>query len=278
MHPIIARIPFVRRPFFQRDSALRERDRAMTERDRARAELQALRTATPMPPVVTGGLHAFAVQSYSADVGTKPPVYYQRYDQAFAARNFRPTTMLEVGVHMGESTKVFSSVFPEATIVGIDIKKNDIDFSGFPQITYLEADQTKPDVLNRIMDEHFPNGIDLVIDDASHIGSFTKITFDTVFPRVRRGGLYIVEDWGTGYWDDFPDGGRYQEYPLNFFDGHPPKRLPSHDYGMVGFIKSLVDYTGEGDMRVTQAAPRLHQNRIHILEVSPGICIAEKTS
>jgi hypothetical protein len=224
----------------------------------------------------TNPLFEFSQQFYSADQGTKPPAYYLRYDEVFRNKDFIPRTMLEVGVHMGESTKVFSSVYPDLSIVAVDLKTYDIDFSDYPRVTYLQADQSDQLNLRSICEKHFPDGIDLVIDDASHIGYLSKLTFDAVFPYVKKGGLYIVEDWGTGYWDDWPDGSRYQEFPVTMHDGHLPKRISSHDCGMVGFVKSLVDLTGEDDIRPAQAAPRLHAHRVRTLEVSPGICIAQK--
>ncbi|MGH9553737.1 MAG: hypothetical protein ACRD3W_30435, partial [Terriglobales bacterium] len=206
----------------------------------------------------------------------KHPVYYQRYDRAFSARGFRPTSILEVGVHSGESTKVFSSVFPDAKIVGIDIKRKKIDFSDYPMVTYLQADQGDATALHAILEEYFPTGVDLVIDDASHIGSLSRATWDAVFPHVRSGGLYIVEDWGTGYWDDFPDGGRFQEYSATLSNGRPPRRLPSHDFGMIGFVKSLVDYTSEAEIRDTQASSATRNSRVAVLEFSQSIVIADK--
>jgi predicted O-methyltransferase YrrM len=37
--------------------------------------------------------------------------------------------------------------------------------------------------------------IDVVIDDASHLLTPTRTSFETLFPLVRPGGLYIFEDW-----------------------------------------------------------------------------------
>jgi hypothetical protein len=75
----------------------------------------------------------------------------------------------------------------------------------------------------------------------------------------------VIEDWGTGYWPNFPDGHRYEgPYAAPGHSGPPPtvepretgglarlrarltrspgrERFPSHDYGMVGFVKTLVD-------------------------------------
>jgi hypothetical protein len=37
--------------------------------------------------------------------------------------------------------------------------------------------------------------LDLVIDDASHLLEQSRSTFNTLFPRLRPGGLYVLEDW-----------------------------------------------------------------------------------
>lgn len=42
MHPVLARMPLIRRPFYQRDLALQQRDRALLERDAAIQERDAL--------------------------------------------------------------------------------------------------------------------------------------------------------------------------------------------------------------------------------------------
>lgn len=37
--------------------------------------------------------------------------------------------------------------------------------------------------------------VDAIIDDASHEYSPTKAAFETSFPFLRAGGVYIIEDW-----------------------------------------------------------------------------------
>jgi SAM-dependent methyltransferase len=224
-------------------------------------------------------LHERARSSWSDDKGTKPLECYLKYDEFFRSREpgFTPTSILEIGVHLGESTKIFAEVYREAKIVGIDIEKHEIDFSHHSNILYLQADQGDARTLLSIIVEHFPQGVDLVIDDASHIGCLSKMTFDAVFPRVRPGGIYIVEDWGTGYWDEWVDGSRYQEFTGVPRGGSVPKRMPSHDFGMVGFVKSLVDMTSEPDIRSGWGAPVVHtSSRIKTLQFTAGLCIAEK--
>ena len=51
-----------------------------------------------------------------------------------------------------------------------------------------------------IVDEEFDGApLDLVIDDASHRLEPTRASFDMLFPRLRPGGLYIIEDWNCDH-------------------------------------------------------------------------------
>jgi hypothetical protein len=199
-------------------------------------------------------LYNLAQASISADSVTKPLSYYKIYDREIAEENRYPDAILEIGVHKGESTKILAARFPAARIVALDHRLADIDFSGYPNITYLQCDQTDRTALDAICNKHFAAGIDLVIDDASHIGQFSSITFHTVFPHLKSGALYIVEDWGTGYWPSWTDGGRYRLAHPGRVGGRIRKSIPSHDLGMVGFVKSLIDFTAIDDITDRRAA------------------------
>ena len=49
----------------------------------------------------------------------------------------------------------------------------------------------------------FDGPLDLVIDDASHFYGPTLASFETLFPLLTPGGLYIIEDWAWGHWPGF---------------------------------------------------------------------------
>ena len=62
----------------------------------------------------------------------------------------------------------------------------------------------------------------------------------------------MIEDWGTGYFEDWPDGRRYRlrgrlRAALKRL-GLGAWRFASHDAGMVGFVKQLIDEQGFGDL------------------------------
>ena len=68
---------------------------------------------------------------------------------------------------------------------------------------YWGVNQGNPEQLRKIVKEEFSGPLDLVIDDASHMYSLTKTSFETLFPLLRPGGIYIIEDWAWAHWKDF---------------------------------------------------------------------------
>jgi predicted O-methyltransferase YrrM len=124
---------------------------------------------------------------------------YEAYERFFRAFREQAVTMFEIGVFEGDSTKVFARHFPKGSIVGVDYALKPIDFADYPNVITRPGDQSDHEFLNKLADELAPAGIDIVLDDASHIGYLSLKTFEILFDRVKPGGLYIIEDWGAGY-------------------------------------------------------------------------------
>ena len=58
------------------------------------------------------------------------------------------------------------------------------------------VDQADPERLATILDDEFGDEpLGLVIDDASHRLEETRASFEALFPRLRPGGLFVIEDW-----------------------------------------------------------------------------------
>src|SRR5262249_41394179 len=65
---------------------------------------------------------------------------------------------------------------------------------------HYAVDQGDKVQLAEIMDSEFPDDpIDLVIDDASHVWDKTVASFEVLYPRVRPGGQFVIEDWAAQY-------------------------------------------------------------------------------
>lgn len=207
---------------------------------------------------------------------TKPVSYYKIYQQYFEPYSGQSLNVLEIGVFKGESLKVLSRFFPESQVLGIDLDMKSIDFTGFTNIKYEQADQTNPAALTQLADRHAPEGFDIIIDDASHIGAFSLKTFEALFPKLKSKGLYIIEDWGTGYWKDWPDGGSFEKFQTAPLPDTIVRRLPSHDYGMVGFVKGLVDLVHIDSVRHSWKSQPLYTSTVEFLHFYPGVVILKK--
>jgi len=83
----------------------------------------------------------------NADPAAKTLNIYAIYDRYFSDFSDRGVTLLELGVHTGESLKVWASYFPRGSIIGVDNLENRVDFSAYPNIVFERGDQTDPDRL-----------------------------------------------------------------------------------------------------------------------------------
>jgi hypothetical protein len=137
-----------------------------------------------------------------------------QYDAFFSAHpNFRPQNVFELGLWDGGSLPFwFENLRPQKQ-VGIDLSKKQ-DSNYFRRYiadrgladrvkAYWGVDQSDAKTLRTIVDRNFDGPLDLVIDDASHFYRQTKISFECLFPLLRPGGLYIIEDWAWEHWRDF---------------------------------------------------------------------------
>ena len=123
----------------------------------------------------------------------KDPAKLLAYGQEFARLRDEAITILEIGVKVGGSLRLWSNYFPRAKIVGADIRPR--RFGRPPRTLIVEGDQSDPVFLDRLATDHGPFGI--VIDDGSHVPEHQILAFENLFPHLQSGGLYICEDIHT---------------------------------------------------------------------------------
>jgi hypothetical protein len=161
--------------------------------------------------------------------------YLEVYDPILSHWTDKDVKLLELGIKKGGSLKLWRDYFPRGTIAGIDLELPE-GFVPGERIQLFQGSQGDTQFLSQVAASIAPGGFDIIIDDASHIGELSKTTFWHLFDHhLKPGGLYAIEDWGTGYLDDFPDGRRFDPKP-SILDP-----FPCHSHGMVGFVKELVD-------------------------------------
>jgi hypothetical protein len=146
--------------------------------------------------------------------------YLEIYDRHFSRFRGTDVHIVEFGVSYGGSLQMWKHYFgPRARIFGIDIN---------PQCKKLEeegveifiGDQGDRNFLKELANK-IPR-IDILIDDGGHTMQQQINTFEELFPRIDRNGIYLCEDLHTSYWTKF--GGGYKkpdtfvEYSKNFID------------------------------------------------------------
>ncbi|MBV9928376.1 MAG: class I SAM-dependent methyltransferase [Acidobacteria bacterium] len=206
--------------------------------------------------------------------------YLRNYEEYFRPLLDKDVRLLELGVLKGGSLLLWRDYFERGRIAGLDLNPAEIeDPTG--RVRLYRGGQQDTALLDRIARECAPEGFDVIIDDCSHVGELARVSFWHLFDRhLKPGGLYVIEDWGTGYWDFWPDGVRYRprrtdrsqlRYRLSRaatrLHNSRLGRLPlagsltriakrglqrglyaTHDYGMVGFVKELIDELGMPDI------------------------------
>jgi len=114
--------------------------------------------------------------------------------------------ILELGIYNGGSIPWLYETCNADFIVGVDISrpKSQViealaraSFSG-QYALYFQTDQADQKSLNKIVNKHFKGELDLVVDDASHLLHLTRRSFEILFPKLRAGGLYVIEDYFAG--------------------------------------------------------------------------------
>lgn len=122
-------------------------------------------------------------------------------------------TMMELGIYDGGSAAFWFECLRPEKLIAIDISPRG-DSSYFRRYvasrglegrlkTHWRVDQSDRERLRSIVGAECPPPLDLVIDDASHIYGPTKASFEALFPLLREGGLYIIEDWAWAHWQEF---------------------------------------------------------------------------
>jgi predicted O-methyltransferase YrrM len=133
----------------------------------------------------------------------KQPPFVEAYLEV--CQQFRGSTIVELGIAEGGSTALLALAASPRKLVSVELAPEPvaalegfIDQRGLRDVVVpvYGVDQADHAGLARAVDEHLDGvPIDLVIDDASHLLDETRSSFETLFPRLRPGGLYLIEDW-----------------------------------------------------------------------------------
>jgi hypothetical protein len=135
--------------------------------------------------------------------GLSPKGYTRLYERYLEPLRDQPIRLLEIGVQRGASMRMWEEFFPNGQMYGIDIKPECEEYAS-ERVAIRIGDQTDRAFLGSVADEIGP--IDVVVDDGGHRMEEHRVSLEVLWPRVRRGGLYFVEDLHTAYREEWGGG------------------------------------------------------------------------
>ena len=137
--------------------------------------------------------------------------YHKIYDFYLKDIYEKDGGMIEIGLLVNRSLKMWLELFPNMHIYGVDI--NPTETSGDSH-TILKCDQSSKNDLEQLLDK-IKHPIHYINDDGSHIPEHQALTFNTLFPLLEPGGIYIIEDIEVSYWEGRGIYGYKADYGLN---------------------------------------------------------------
>jgi hypothetical protein len=134
--------------------------------------------------------------------------YSKTYEKLFENLRYNTMNILEIGIgtleggksnmlrwkekkenyQPGASLKVWKEYFENSQIYGIDVKE-DCMISESRIKTFL-CDSTSDESVGKLPDLNF----DIIIDDGLHSFEAQNKTFKLFYPKLKKGGLYFIED------------------------------------------------------------------------------------
>jgi hypothetical protein len=179
-------------------------------------------------------------------IANKSEDFLKAYKNHLTGRHVK--RFLEIGVQFGGSLKIWRDYFPDAEIIGVDNDPRCENYiKNFPLFI---GDQTDKKFMESLGE------FDVIVDDGGHKMSQQQDTFNIMFPNLKKGGLYVIEDLHTSYWEEFLD-----ERPT------------------TEFIKDMIDHLHEyatDTYRNTSKVQHINKHGVQSLHVYPGIVFIEK--
>jgi cephalosporin hydroxylase len=177
-------------------------------------------------------------------------LYYERH---LGPIRFAPLVFLEIGIQRGKSLKMWEEYLPSARISAIDIDEKCMSYQSERSRVFIGSQTDKGFLLQVVKASggHF----DVIIDDGGHYVDQQLTSFQVLFPTLRSGGIYVIEDLETSY--------------LEKFGGGPPGKTGT----TVAFLKDFVDSL---NLPSEKRGERLSSFPMSGLHLYPGIAFITK--
>lgn len=176
--------------------------------------------------------------------------YTPHYQFHFSRFKYKKIKMFEIGVGGhdnplagGPSLRMWKRYFPFAQIYAMDIF--DKSFFQEKRVRIFQGSQVDKVFLENMLQE--TGELDIIVDDGSHVNEHVIESFKILFPKLKQGGIYVVEDTQTSYNEGYFGG-----------DNKNFNNLKTS----MGFFKSLVDGLNSEEYRLDGYARNYYDKNI----------------
>lgn len=158
--------------------------------------------------------------------------YARYYQKHFYHLQNKPIKLLELGIggyefpdRGGSGLRMWSDFFINGDIIGVDLyNKDGLKFN--KNVFVFQGSQTDRTFLNILRYTFGP--LDIIIDDASHMNGLTIESFKILFPHLKPGGIYVIEDLESSWWNE------------HGFDGEPDYEDFTAET-TINFLRALIN-------------------------------------
>lgn len=113
------------------------------------------------------------------------------YEEAFKPYQNKKITLLEIGISLGASLKLWKEYFTNSVnIIGIDNREGFVaeKYKNIEGITHYYEDAYNPYIVDKL-----PK-FNIIIDDGSHEIENQIKALQIYLPLLKKGGIYVIED------------------------------------------------------------------------------------
>ncbi|HEY2566100.1 MAG TPA: SAM-dependent methyltransferase [Candidatus Aquirickettsiella sp.] len=216
---------------------------------------------------------------HEQNVSDKWVNYFDIYDECFSRYIANNSNVLEIGVQNGGFLQILSKYLKNASIYGVDIDPKVLNLKLEPNMHVYNFNIIDESALKKNL-----NAIefDIIIDDGSHICSDIIQTFKLFFSKLKPGGVFLIEDLHTSYWESH--GGSYLAADsaieffkkfadlLNFYhikDHRFEENLSSSDRYIFQWLRSIYFYDSVVVIHKLQKARKSHYKRVIVGKSDP---------
>lgn len=201
--------------------------------------------------------------------------YYDFYLEKY--RDKEDLMILEIGADTGLSLLLWSEYFSKTAKIhgvsyGVDEKASKhLVCQSNPDmcknIEIFNGDQGDTNFLETLRQKY---KYDIIIDDGSHLPAHQIITLQKLFSALKPGGLYVIEDLETSYWDA-PHASLYG-YGISAGIGASPQ------VSAVEKLKQYIDVMMRYDMAHPKLSISHEDDKFFSITFGEGLAIIQKST